>query len=171
MRLVSNLATVLLAALLTGCAGYTLGPTNGDAAGERSVQVIPFTNQTVEPYLTDAVTTAVRKRIQQDGTYRLATRDNSDIILTGVLTGYTRSEATLHPEDTFTVRDYRISLAAIVTARSSTTGKVIFADRLIKGYTSIRAGSDLVSAERQSLPVLATDLAKNIVAALADGTW
>src|ERR1043165_2687288 len=34
---------------LTGCAGYHLGPTNGVRAGERSVQVNPFVNQTIEP--------------------------------------------------------------------------------------------------------------------------
>src|SRR5205823_12714032 len=33
--------TLLLAVLLTGCA-YTLGPTNGQIAGAKSVQVNPF---------------------------------------------------------------------------------------------------------------------------------
>jgi hypothetical protein len=37
--------------------------------------------------------------------------------------------------------------------------------------TLIRVGSDLTSAERQALPLLAADLARNITALLADGTW
>ena len=41
---------------LFGCAGYRLGPTGGFAAGEKSIQVMPFSNQTLEPRLTDAVT-------------------------------------------------------------------------------------------------------------------
>jgi PBP1b-binding outer membrane lipoprotein LpoB len=171
MRLASNLVTALLALVLTGCAGYTLGPTNGDAASEKSVQVTPFVNQTLEPHLTDALTTEIRKRLQQDGTYKLATRNDSDIILTGVITEYRRSEATLRPEDTFTVRDYRLSLTAVITARSRATGAVIIPERIVRGYTSIRVGSDMTSAERQSLPVLTADLAKNIVALLAEGGW
>src|SRR6185369_17073313 len=41
----------LLAALLAGCAGYRLGPTGGQTAGARSVQINPFVNQTIEPRL------------------------------------------------------------------------------------------------------------------------
>src|SRR6266704_2790712 len=39
------------AVLSAGCAGYHLGSTNGVRAGERSVQVNPFVNQTIEPRL------------------------------------------------------------------------------------------------------------------------
>ncbi len=171
MRHPALLATTLLALLLTGCAGYMLGPTNGDAAGEKSVQVTPFVNQTLEPHLTDALTTEIRKRLQQDGTYKLATRGNSDIILTGVIVGYQRNETTLRPDDTFTVRDYRLTLTAQVTARSRATGAVIVSERIVKGYTSVRVGNDQTSSERQALPLITADLAKNIVAILADGSW
>lgn len=171
MRHSALFALTLLALALTGCAGYMLGPTNGDAAGEKSVQVTPFMNQTLEPHLTDALTTEIRKRLQQDGTYKLATRDNSDIILTGVITAYNRRETTLRPDDTFTVRDYRLSLTATITARSRATGAVIVPERIVKGYTSIRVGNDQTSAERQALPLLTADLAKKIVAILADGSW
>ena len=34
--------------LLSGCAGYRLGPTNGLAAGDKSVQYVPFVNRTIE---------------------------------------------------------------------------------------------------------------------------
>lgn len=171
MRHPACFAATLLVLLLTGCAGYTLGPTNGHAAGEKSVQVTPFANQTLEPHLTDALTTEIRKRLQQDGTYKLATRDNSDLILTGVITGYGRQETTVSPQDTFTVRDYRLSITATITARSRSTGAVIVPERTVKGYTSMRAGDDMTSSERQALPLLAADLAKNIVAILADGQW
>src|SRR5262245_46037371 len=58
---------------LVGCAGYSLGPTNGLAAREKSVQVSPFVNQTLHPGLTDFVTSQMRKELQRDGTYFLAT--------------------------------------------------------------------------------------------------
>src|SRR5580765_5671449 len=41
---------------LSGCAGYKLGPVNGETAGSKSVQVMPFSNKTLEPRLGDAVT-------------------------------------------------------------------------------------------------------------------
>jgi len=157
-------------AFLTGCAGYRLGPTNGLAAGEKSVQVVPFVNQTLQPRLTDAVTSQLRKELQRDATYQLASHDDGDIVLSGILTSYQRFEVTLASNDILTVRDFRLSLTARVTARERTTGKAIL-DQPVTGYTLMRVGSDLPSAERQALPLLANDLAKNVTALLAEGKW
>lgn len=162
---------LMLAALcLSGCAGYQLGPVNGMAAGEKAVQVRPFINQTLEPRLTDALTSQVRKEIQRDGTFRLATHDDGDIVISGVITRYYRQEMSFTPQDTLTVRDFRVSMTAQVTARDRGTGKILF-DRPLTGSTLVRIGSDLTSAERQALPLLAQDLAKNITAQLAEGAW
>jgi hypothetical protein len=68
---------------------YKLGPVGGAQAGEKSVQINPFINQTLEPRLGEAVTSAVRKRIQTDGTYRLNTGGTGDIIVNGVITDFT----------------------------------------------------------------------------------
>ena len=159
-----------LALLVSGCAGYRLGPTNGLYAGEKSVQITPFVNQTLQPRLTDAITMQLRKELQRDGTYQLATHDDGDIVVTGTLTRYQRLEITFVPTDILTVRDYRLSLTAQVIARERSTGKVIL-DQPVTGYTLLRVGSDITSAERQAMPLLAGDLAKNITAALADGKW
>ena len=72
--------------------------------------------------------------------------------------------------DILTVRDYRLSLTAQITARDRTSGKIIL-DQPVTGYTLIRVESDLASTERQSLPLLAADLAKNVTALLVDGSW
>lgn len=153
-----------------GCAGYRLGPTNGAYAGEKSIQVTPFVNQTTEPRLTDAVTTQMRKELQRDGTYRLATHDDGDVIVSGTLTRFQRGEITFAPQDILTVRDYRLSLTAQVTVRERGSGKVIL-DQPVTGFTLVRVGSDLTSAERQAMPLLAGDLAKNVTALIADGKW
>src|ERR1035437_299766 len=68
MRLPEIFAVSAVAALLAGCAGYHLGPVNGAVAGEKSVEVLPFNNQTLQPRLGDAVTQALRERLQTDGT-------------------------------------------------------------------------------------------------------
>ena len=155
---------------VTGCAGYKLGPTNGAPARSRSVQVLPFSNQTLQPRLTDAVTSQLRKQLQRDGTYQLDSHGEADIILSGVITRYDRFEITFVPYDVLTVRDYRVSVTAQVSARERSTGKVLL-NQSVQGFTLIRVGSDLASAERQGLPLVAADLARNTVALLADGSW
>src|SRR5262249_30505202 len=130
----------------------------------------PFANKTLEPHLTDVVTSQLRKAIQHDGTYQLVSDADADIVVSGALTRYQRQEVTLSSTDILTVRDFRVTLTAQVTARERSTGKVIF-DQPVSGYTLIRVGADLPSAERQAMPLLADDLAKNVTALLADGKW
>ena len=161
---------VALALLSCGCAGYKLGPTNGLAAGEKSIQIIPFSNHTLEPRLGDAVTQQMRKALQHDGTYRLATHDDGDLQVSGVLNRYHRQAMSFVPTDVLTVRDYRLSLTAQVTVRERGTGKIIL-DQPVTGYTLIRVESDITSTERQALPLLAGDLARNVTALLVDGSW
>jgi len=159
-----------LALTVSGCAGYKLGPTNALAAGEKSIQVVPFANQTLEPRLGDAVTLQVRKHLQRDGTFRLATHENGDILLSGVITRYGRQEVSFVPNDVLTVRDYRLVLAAQVTARERSSGKVLF-EQSVTNSTLIRVGADLASSERQALPLLAGGVARNVTALLVDGRW
>jgi len=167
----ARLAGLFLAILcFSGCAGYKLGPTNGVTAGDKSVQITPFANKTLEPRLGDAVTTQMRKELQRDGTFKLASHDDGDIIVSGVITHYTRHELTLVPHDLVTVRDYRVTLTAHVTARERGTGKILL-DQPVSGFTLLRVGTDLTSSERQALPLLAADLAKHATALLVEGGW
>ena len=159
-----------LGLVLSGCAGYRLGPTNGVHAGSRSVQINPFFNQTDEPRLVEAVTSALRKTLQQDGTYRLNTSNEGDIIVTGVIVKYDRSHLSFQPTDILTPRDYRVSLTAQIVARERLTGKVLF-DRPVSGQTTVRLSADQTNAERQAVPLLAQDLAKNATSLLVDGAW
>jgi hypothetical protein len=170
MRAFHVIACGLAALFVCGCAGYRLGPVGEVAAGEKALQVQPFLNQTLEPRLGDAVTSAVRRQLQRDGTYRLATRDDGDVVVSGVLTHYQRRELSFLPNDVLTVSDFRVSVTAHVTAREKSTGRTIL-DQDVSGYTLVRVGADLTSAERQALPVLADELAKNIRALLTEGSW
>lgn len=156
--------------LVSGCAGYRLGPTNGVDAGARSVQIQPFVNQTYEPRLSEPVAQALRKQFQQDGTFRVATRGDGDLVLSGTLVSFQRNPLTLQPNDVFSTRDYEVRLTAQVKAEERASGKVLF-DRAVMGRTTIRNAPDLNSAERQAAPLLAEELARNISALLIDGSW
>jgi hypothetical protein len=165
------LPSITLVLLLTGCAGYRLGPANGMAAGSRSIRINPIPNQTLQPGLSDAVTGMLRKELQRDGAFQLAThQDTGDIVLDGTIVRYDRHELSFHSSDNLTVKDFSILITAQITARERGTGKVIL-DKLVTGSTMIRVGSDMTSAERQGMPLLADDLAKNVVALLSEGTW
>jgi hypothetical protein len=155
---------------LSGCAGYRLGPTSGLVAGEKSVQISAFLNQTLEPRLTDAVALQMREQLQRDGTYKLASHNDGDILVSGTITRYDRMELSFEPNDVLTVTDYRLQITAQVKAIERSSGKVLL-DQPVKGVTLVRVGSDLTSSERQALPLLADDLAKNVITLLANGTW
>jgi hypothetical protein len=169
MRALEFLVLGALAALLAGCAGYHLGSVNPSATGDKTVEIFPFNNQTLQPRLGDAVTQALRERFQADGTYQLATREAGDIVVTGVITGYNREALSYLNTDVTTVENYRVGIVAHVTARRR-DGKLLL-DKDVHGYTLVHVGTDLASAERQSLPLLAEDLAQNTVELVAEGAW
>ena len=161
---------VVLAVMGGGCAGYRVGPVSGEVARERSIQVTPFASKVIEPRVGDAVTTSLRRQLQQEGTYRLDTRGQGDIVVTGEVVEYDRSHISFKPEDILTPRDYRLRIRAQVTARDRGTGRVLL-DREVMGHTTLRVTPDLASAERQAIPQAADELARNITALLTEGSW
>lgn len=163
---------ICLASTLVGVSGcaYRLGPSNGERAGSRSIQVNPFQNSTPEPRLIEAVSFALRQQLQQDGTYTLDTRNDGDVVLSGTIVNYERRSLSFQSRDVLTPRDYRLTITARVTVHDRLSGKKIL-DRQISGHSDIRIGPDLASSERQALPLVAADLARNATALLVDGTW
>lgn len=165
-----SLLLAILAAALAGCAGYHLGPLTGEPAGSRSVEIRPFANRTIEPRLIEALSLQLRKAVQRDGTFRLETQGHGDIVMSGEIFRFDRNELAYQPHDAITPRDYYLTLSAHVTAIDLNTGKTNFS-RVVTGRTTIRIGNDLSSVERQAIPLLAEDLARNAISQLADAPW
>ena len=170
MRVAPWLLVGLLAVGTGGCAGYRLGPVNGETAGAKTIQVVPFQNQTLEAHLTDAVTQQLRKQLQLDGAYKLTSQNDGNIVVTGTIIRYTRKNVSYSSRDVLTAEDYQIEIAAQVQARERSTGRLLL-DQPVLGTTLIRVQNDLTSSERQGLPLLAESLAKNITALLTEGSW
>lgn len=158
------------ALVICGCAGYKLGPTAALAPGSKTIQVQPFANRTPEPHLTDALTAALRKQIQRNTTGRLVTKGDADIVVTGEIVQYNRTELSYQPADAVSVLDYRVTMTAHVVAREVATGRVVL-DKEIQAGALVRVGPDLANAERQALPLLAETMAKSITDLLFDGDW
>ncbi len=171
MRLPTLFLICAVAISSAGCAGYHLGPVNHVVAGGQSIQIVPFNNQTLQPRLGDAVTQALREQLQTDGTYRVVTREAGDVVVTGVITDYHREGVSYLRSDVTTTESFRVDVTAHVTAREHATGKILFEKNNVKGYTLVQVGTDLADAERQSAPLLAEDLARNIAALLTEGSW
>lgn len=170
MRALKLLLSGVVALALCGCAGYHLGSVSGEPAGDRTVEVLPFNNQTLQPRLGDALTQALRERFQVDGTYRLVTGKPGDIVVSGTITDYERQGLGYLNSDSSTPQNYRVGATVHVVVRDSASGKLLL-DKNIKGHTLVNVGSDLASSERQAAPLLAGDLAQNVVAALTEGAW
>lgn len=160
----------LAAAMLAGCAGYHLGPVNGATAGAKSVEILPFNNQTLQPRLGDAVTQSLRENFQTDATYHLVTHGGGDIVVSGVITRYNRVGLSYLNSDVTTAQSFRVNITAHVVVRERASTKVLL-DKDVSGYTLVTVGSDLASAERQATPLLAEDLAQNITALITEGAW
>ena len=164
---------LLIAALLlpaAGCAGYRLGSASGLTADAQSIEIIPFPNQTEEPRLSQSLASALRRQIQNDGTFKLETRGRGDLQITGNIVQYLRVGVTFQPGDVITPRDFELRMTAQVKVLNRRAGKTLL-QRPVTGRTLIRAFNDLASAERQALPLLADDLARKIIDLLVDGDW
>jgi hypothetical protein len=160
----------ILALALAGCAGYKLGPTNGMAAGSRSIGLRPFRNQTREPRVTEYLSISMRKQLLQDGTFRLETAGSPDIRVSGVIMRFDRTGLSFTTNDVLTPQEYTLTLVAHVVAVNVNTGKTNLS-RDVQGVTYIRVGNDQSTAERQAIPLLTDSLARNAVSLLVDGTW
>ena len=170
MRALKFLLPCLAVILLAGCAGYRLGPTGVADAGARTIEVQPFNNQTLQPRLGDSLTQSVRERVQTDATYRLATHGGGDIVVSGVIHQYLRQGLGFLNADVATPENYRLDVVVHVTARDRISGKTIL-DKDVRGHAFVHIGDDLASAERQAMPLLTEDLARNIVELLTEGAW
>ena len=165
-----NFLFAALAIFSAGCAGYHLGPVNGAVAGAQSIEVQPFNNETLEPRLTDAITQAVREKLQADGTYRLDTHGDGDIIVTGVILKYRRQGLSYLNSDASTTENYRVNMVVHVIARERSTNKILL-NKDVTAFTLVNVGSDLASSERQATPLLAQDLAGKVAGLLTEGAW
>ena len=170
MRALNFLLPGFLAVVLCGCAGYRLGPVNGGTAGAKTIEVQPFNNQTLQPRLGDALTQAVRERVQTDATYSLATGESGDLVVSGVIRNYQREALGYLKSDASTAQNFRVGITVHVIARDRATGNLLL-ERDVKGHALVNVGPDFASSERQAQPLLAADVAQNIVALLAEGTW
>lgn len=167
MNLRSFLCGLTALLVLSGCA-YQLGPTNDRVAGAQTIAIEYFPNKSSEPQLTDLVATAIRREVQRDGTFRLASRGDADIVVTGTIISYGRTPVGSKRDDVLTPTDYDVRILAKVRAMRG--GETVY-DGEIFGSAQVAFKNDLSNAERENNPVAAENLARNLINAIANGSW
>jgi hypothetical protein len=172
MRFFSPLLALLL---LTGCAGYQLGPVKPKPfTAIRKIAVQNFKNDTLEPRVEVLLATAIIKQIQQDGTYQVVDEKDADAIFEGTLDNIVRRPARQVSGNVLQTREYTLTLRARYRVINRATG-VEIDSRGISGTTSFFvSGSNPTSAdvnqdERQAIPIAAEDLAVRVVSQISEG--
>ncbi len=161
-------ATALCGLLFTGCMGYHVGSVL--KANYRSVAVPMFKNKTLKPQLEAQVTNGIIRRLQSDGTLRVDSVDNADIVVAGEIVDYRRTRLRSLQTEASAPREFRIYVDARVEAHDRVTGKIILPPTIVTGTADTFIGNDLQSAEFQALPLIADDLARQVVSLLVE-SW
>lgn len=165
----------ILTPLLSGCAGYHIGPVKPTPMKEVQALCIPnFRNDTLEPRIEALIANALIKQVHQDGTYRVSAEADADAIVEGTILRLERSPTRGSKSDFYQTSEYGLGVVARVrVVRKSTRAKLL--EKEFTGRaTFLVSGNDLRTAdvntdEKQAIPLAAADLASQLVSFLSEG--
>jgi hypothetical protein len=162
-------STFLFAFLLSGCAGYHLGPATPAYLRQiHSIAVPTFRNVTLVPRMEVLVTGTIIKQFQQDGTFRITNEENADAVLKGEVIAVGRSPARSVRGNVLATTEFYLTLRVRYTLFGR-DGKPLAGPSETGGATTFFVGADVNTDERQALPLAAEGLAKNLVSQLSEG--
>ncbi len=159
-----------VATLAVGGCAYRLGSIAGEELrGVRTVYVPVVKNETYEPNISVMVTDAIIQQFHRDGTLRVVREAGADSTLDVKLVEFDRRPQRSGRRDTRVTSEYRVELKAEATFKRRGEAEPIFKGRRFTGETEFFIGQDLQEAERQSMGLLAEDLARQIVSEVTEG--
>jgi hypothetical protein len=154
---------------LSGCLGYHLGPAKPYYLRDvHSIAIPTFENNTLIPRIEVLVTDTVIKQFQQDGTFQIASNQNADAILKGEISRITRSPARSVRGNVLATSEFTLVIRVRYKLLGR-DGKPIAPPGEVTGGTSFFVGSDVVTDERQALPLATEELATHLVSQLSEG--
>jgi hypothetical protein len=159
----------ILLGCLTGCAGYTLGPTPPTyMKGVRQVAVPIFKNATVASDIQAMATTTVIKQIQQDGTYEVTGVDRADAVVIGTILSVERTKARSLQGNVLASSEFNLRVMIDFRIERPNTAQLM-AHTSVEGDTSFFVGNDTASQEREAIPLALQDAAVQFVSYLSEG--
>ena len=159
----------LSCAALSGCLGYHIGPIKPNYLSDvHSIAVPTFKNNTLIPRIEALVTGTVIKQFQQDGTFTIASEQNADAVLKGEISRISRSPARSLRGNVLATTEFNL-IMRVKYRLVGKDGKTIGPPGEAQGTTSFFVGSDVVTDERQALPLATEELATRLVSQLSEG--
>ena len=160
---------VCLSFCLAGCLGYTIGPVKPNyLADVHTIAVPTFKNDTLIPRIEVLVTDSVIKQFQQDGTFKVGNESNADAVLKAEISRITRSPARSQRGNVLSTTEFNLVMR-LKYRLIGRDGKIIGPPGEVQGTTSFFRGSDVVTDERQALPLAGEQLANHLVTQLSEG--
>lgn len=174
MKILKNILIFTFVFLLfnsSGC-GYT---TRSYTGAYKTIYVAPFQNgintadekasytkyMTYYPLLESTITRAVVDRFIFDGSLKVVTEKDADVVLKGELVAYNR-DAVRYASDNETTQEYRITLT-INMSLYGRNGELIWEKKGFSGDTSYYVSGSRIKSEKDALDDAIKDLARRVV--------
>lgn len=165
----SSLAAAVVCCCLTGCLGYHIGPAKPYYLRDIHTIAVPtFKNSTYTPRAEAIVTDTVIKLFQQDGTYRIASDGDADATLKGEIIQISRSPARSVRGNVLATTEFLLTMQVRYSLIARDGTALVRSGRAV-GRTSFFVGADVVTDERQALPLATEDLATQLITQLSEG--
>ena len=162
-------AVALGSLCLSGCLGYHIGPVKPYYLRDVHTLAVPtFENQTLLPRIEVLVTSTVIKQFQQDGTFKIVGGEDADATLKAEIMRIDRSPARSVRGNVLATSEFTLAMHVkySLVGRDGTTvagpGEAV-------GTTSFFVGTDVITDERQALPLATEELATRLVSQLSEG--
>jgi hypothetical protein len=162
-----GLAVLLLALLFPGC-GYQPLQGGGGLQGPQKLHVAGITNDTLNPWVQAAVSSAIVRQIRFNTRIRMTDEPLADVVLAGRVLSYLNEPITFSFQDIG--RRYRVRVLLLVTLTKRGTGAVQLKQEITGEafYNTGSSASDTRAAEQEATQRAAQGAARQLVALLVE---
>jgi hypothetical protein len=137
--------------------------------GIQTIAVPTFRNETLIPRIEVLVADTVIRQIQEDGTYKVASSDNTaDAVLEAEILQVIRSPTRTVIGDVQATQEFQMTLVIHYKVIRKATG-VVVDDKDAVGTTTFFVSGDVNQDERQAVPLAAQNAATSIVRDIGEG--
>ena len=154
---------------MPSCTGYRIGAVKPAALeGINTLSVPNVKNLTLEPRVDVYMTNAIISRLQEDGTYRVATKGGADAVLECTIMNITRRQLRSARFNTLRTRELGLSIVVSYKLVDLRTQAVLRRGSA-RGNTTIFIDANYQNAERQAVPEAAQRVADQLVSDISEG--
>jgi len=164
-----------VAVLLSGCAGYQIGPVKPKFMKDiNKISIQTFRNDTLEPRVEVDLANAVINQFQQDGTLQIVDEKDADAYLECTLDMIQRHPARSVIGNVLQTQEFTLMIRGRFYLKKRGTG-VLLDTRTVIGTTSFyvsgsgRIAADVNQDERQAIPLAAQNMAVQLVSQYTEG--